>query len=356
MKRTRIVLWCFAGLLLIASGPGFCRADQFPGPTDAKAQKTFAEADKKLKEHKQADALETFKKADKQDGHHCGSCAEELVSLGIATGDNKLAVEYANELVSIAQSPVQTATAHALRGIAEVRQGLADHKKNQFAAADQDLQAALAVSPNDGTVLYYDGLALSNLMQDDAARQRFSAYAKLQKPGSMMEQRALRYVSDPELGRARLAPPFEFTAMDGQHYSLDDLQGKVVLIDFWATWCGPCIRALPSIQHLTQKFSGQPLVVISISLDTDEGKWKSFVAEHKMTWMQARDAGWNGPIGTRFGVNAIPHTFSIDADGVLQDEHVGDEAMEGKLKKLVARAQQMHPAGAPVEEGKVPLR
>ena len=120
-----------------------------------------------------------------------------------------------------------------------------------------------------------------------------------------------------------------------------------MLIDFWATWCGPCIRALPSIQHIAQKFSGQPLVVISISLDTDEGKWKSFVAEHKMTWIQARDAGWNGPIGTRFGVNAIPHTFSIDADGVLQDEHVGDEAIEGKLKKLVAQAGQMHPAGAP---------
>ena len=73
------------------------------------------------------------------------------------------------------------------------------------------------------------GLALSNLMQDDAARQRFGAYAKQQKPGSMLEQRALRYVSDPGLGRARMAPPFEFTTIDGQHYSLDDLQGKVVL-------------------------------------------------------------------------------------------------------------------------------
>jgi thiol-disulfide isomerase/thioredoxin len=356
MKEARTVLWCFAGLLLIAVAPGLCRADGFPGPSDAKAQKTFAEADQKLKEHKRLDALDAFKKADKQDGHHCGSCAEEVVSLGLATGDYKLAVEYANELVSIAQSPAQTAAAHALRGIAEVRLALEDHKKNQFADADQDLQAALAGRPNDATVLYFDGLALSNLMQDDAARQRFTAYARLQKPGSMMQQRALRYVSEPELGRARMAPPFEFTTIDGQHYSLDDLQGKVVLIDFWATWCGPCREALPSIQHIAQKFSGQPLVVLSISLDTDEGKWKSFVAEHKMTWMQARDAGWNGSIGTRFGVHAIPHTFSIDADGVLQDEHVGDAAMEGKLKKLIAQAQQMHPFGAPAEEAKLPVK
>ena len=64
MKETRIALWYFAGLLLIAGSPRFCRADDFPGPTDAKAQKTFAEADKKLKEHKRADALEAFKKAE----------------------------------------------------------------------------------------------------------------------------------------------------------------------------------------------------------------------------------------------------------------------------------------------------
>ncbi len=356
MKGIWIVLWSLAGLVLMAGTPRVCRADDFRGPTDAKAQKTFAEADKKLKEHKKLDAVDAFKKADKQDGHHCGSCAEELISLGIDTGDNKLAIEYANELVSLAQSPTQTATAHALRGIAEVRQGLADHKKNQFAAADQDLQAALAVSPNDGTVLYYDGLALSNLMQDDAARQRFTAYAKQQKPGSMLQERALRYVSDPGLGRARMAPPFEFTTIDGRHYSLDDLQGKVVLIDFWATWCGPCINALPSIQHIAQKFAGQPLVVISISLDTDEGKWKSFVEKHQMTWMQARDSGWNGAIPTRFGVTEIPHTFSIDADGVLQDEHVGDEAIEGKLKKLVAQAQQMRAVGTGVEDGKVAVK
>jgi thiol-disulfide isomerase/thioredoxin len=351
MKKTRMIRWCLAGLVLMGASH-FCRADDFLGPTDAKAQKTFAEAAQKLKEHKQLDALDDFKKADKQDGHHCGTCAEKLIALGIETGNNKLAVEYANELVSIAQSPMQTATAHTLRGIAELREGFAEHKQNQFAAADQDLQAALGVRPNDGTVLYCDGLALSNLMQDEAARQRFSAYAKLQKPGSMMEQRGLRYVSDPALGRARLAPPFEFTTIDGQHYSVDDLQGKVVLIDFWATWCAPCIRALPSIQHIAQKFSGQPLVVISVSLDTDEEKWKSFVAAHEMTWMQVRDAGWNGSIETKFGVTAIPHTFSIDADGVLRDEHVGDEAIEGKLKKLVAQAEQMHPVGAPVEEGK----
>jgi thiol-disulfide isomerase/thioredoxin len=339
-KHLQVIRGYLIGLLL-TSAPCFGHAAEFAGPTDAKAQKTFGEAQEKVRAHRKLEAIDAFKKADKQDGHHCGKCATELVSLGLEVGDNKLAIEYANELVTIAQGSQEVATAHALRGIAEVRQGSVDHKKNEFAAADQDLQAALVTNPKDSTVLYYDGLALSNLMQDDAAHERFAVYAQQQKPGSMMEKRALRYVAHPELGRARLAPAFEITTLDGQQVSLDDLLGKVVLIDFWATWCGPCIHALPSIQHIAQKFAGQPLVVISISLDTDEGKWKNFVAAHQMTWMQAWDRGWNGPIVTRFGVNAIPHTFSIDADGVLQDEHVGDEAIEGKLKKLIAQAQQM---------------
>jgi hypothetical protein len=60
-----------------------------------------------------------------------------------------------------------------------------------------------------------------------------------------------------------------------------------------------------------------------------------------MVWLQYRDGGFNGSIATMFGVQAIPHTFTIDADGVLQDEHIGDASVEGKLKKLIARARQL---------------
>jgi hypothetical protein len=68
------------------------------------------------------------------------------------------------------------------------------------------------------------------------------------------------------------------------------------------------------------------------------------VAKNNMTWLQARDGGFDGPISRLFGVDAIPHTFTIDADGVLQDEHVGDASIEGKLKKLCARARQLQEA------------
>jgi thiol-disulfide isomerase/thioredoxin len=114
-----------------------------------------------------------------------------------------------------------------------------------------------------------------------------------------------------------------------------------VLIDFWATWCGPCREALLNMREIAKKFQGQPLVVLSVSLDSDEQKWKEFVAQHEMTWPQYRDGGFTAPIAKMFGVEAIPHTFTIDADGVLQDEHVGDASIEAKLKKLVARAREI---------------
>jgi thiol-disulfide isomerase/thioredoxin len=138
-----------------------------------------------------------------------------------------------------------------------------------------------------------------------------------------------------------MAPPFEITTRDGQHITMDSLAGKVVLIDFWATWCGPCREALPHIQKIAKKFDGQPFVVLSISLDSDGAAWSQFVEKNGMTWLQYRDGSFNGRISKQFGVTAIPATFTIDADGVLEDQHVGDANIEGKLKKLIARAVEM---------------
>ena len=103
------------------------------------------------------------------------------------------------------------------------------------------------------------------------------------------------------------------------------------------------------MQRIAKKFQGQPLVVLSVSLDSDEQKWKDFIAKNGMTWVHYRDGGFTGPVATLFGVKAIPQTFTIDADGVLQDEHIGDASIEGKIKKLVARAQELQPPQKPLQ-------
>jgi thiol-disulfide isomerase/thioredoxin len=184
-------------------------------------------------------------------------------------------------------------------------------------------------------------MALAHLRQDAAAKAQFEIFLKTAPPSDVDRARAQRFIDDPALARARMAPPFSITTLRGRQVSLDGLTGKVVLIDFWATWCGPCREALPNIQEIARKFSGQPLVILSVSLDSDDAAWRKFVAKHDMTWLQYRDGYWNGPLAHLFGVTEIPHTFTIDADGVLADEHIGDANIEKRLKKLCAQADQM---------------
>ena len=97
------------------------------------------------------------------------------------------------------------------------------------------------------------------------AKARFEQFVKMKPEDSPDRQRALLYISEPGLARALMAPPFAVTTLDGKRISLNYLQGKVVLIDFWATWCGPCREALPHVREIAKKFDGNPLVVLSVS-------------------------------------------------------------------------------------------
>ncbi len=326
------------GMLCVLAASG-AQAQSGEGPTDAKAQKSYAEAENWLKEHKGSAALDSFRKADKQDGGHCRACQQQIIKLGLSVGGYKAADEAAQELIGEAKDPKALAIAHNDRAMILLREGMAKDKDEIFAEADKEYKAALAAYANFPEAVFGDGLVLARMKQDDAAREQFEKYVSMIQDNTAQRQRAQRYAERPDLARARMAPAFTVTTADGQRVSLDDLQGKVVLIDFWATWCGPCREALPHIREIAQKFQGQPLVVLSVSLDKDESKWKDFVAKNGMTWMQYRDA--DGGIADLFAVHSIPHTFTIDADGVLQDEHIGDASIEGKLKKLCARARQL---------------
>jgi thiol-disulfide isomerase/thioredoxin len=339
MRRTLVVL-----IILLLWGCT-AKAQESPGPTNPKAQKTYREGLDWAHKGMLGVAVDSFKKADRQDGGHCEICADTIIEYGLRTGDYKDADAAAQQLIADAKDPKQAAIAHFNRATVQYREGLDKNKADCYAEADREFQLTLSAYPNVPQACYYDGLCLAHLNRDDAARTQFSKFLEIASKDDADRQRAQRFLQSPELARARMAPAFSITALDGSQVSLDGLAGKVVLIDFWATWCGPCRESLPRIRAIAQKFSGEPLVIISISLDDDAAKWKDFIAKNGMTWIQYRDGGFNGPISTLFGVKAIPHTFTIDADGVLQDEQIGSDAsVEGKLKKLCARARQLQEA------------
>jgi thiol-disulfide isomerase/thioredoxin len=111
-----------------------------------------------------------------------------------------------------------------------------------------------------------------------------------------------------------LAPAFTFQTLDGKTLTRDGLKGKVVLIDFWATWCGPCRKALPELKDLRQKNAGQPFVIVSVSVDDDRKLVESFVGSNGMSWPQAWDQG--GRItGGVFRVLDFPSYMVLDTEG-----------------------------------------
>jgi len=333
LQRVTLLALLLAGCLA-ARAP----SDQPSQPTDPKARKTFNDAITWQQHGQNAVAIDEFRKANRQDGGHCAACLSRAYQLAIEFNDFKDAENIARDSVAAAQTDADRAEAHFRLAMVLQRQGVAEKKDRCFSDSCDEFKTALALDAKYLAARYGLGVSLAYLHQDDAARAEFKTFLDEDKSPSPVRERAARFFDRVELARARMAPPFELTTLDGRHISMDSLAGKVVLIDFWATWCGPCREALPHIRKIAHLYEGQPFVVLSVSLDSDEAKWKDFVAKNEMTWLQYRDGSFKGPLATRFSVLAIPATFSIDADGVLEDQHVGDADIEGKLKKMIAHA------------------
>lgn len=333
MRCRFAVLLLFLGALVFAQNKG-------DGPINEKAQKTYREGIEALGHGQTLLALDCFKKANKQDGGHCLACQRQVVQCGLQTGDWKAAETAAIGIVADAQNDRERALAHYNYGLVLMNEAFAKRKDEIFDRVHDEMARALSFYPKFPSAYFADGEALAHMKQDDAAKNQFEKFVAMVQNDDANRGRALRFISEPELARARMAPAFVVSTLDGRRVSLDDLKGKVVLLDFWATWCGPCRAALPHMQKIARKFQDQPLVILSVSLDNNEQQWKDFVSKNEMTWLQYRDGGFKGPVASLFGIEAIPQTFTIDSDGILQDQHIGDASLEGKLKKLLERARQ----------------
>lgn len=326
-------------LLAAQAGSDFVNAAPQPGePTDLKARKAYASA-VDWERHRMKDAaIDDYRKANKLDGGHCGQCITRAYRLAQQQGAYKQAIDIVREGLPGVTNDKDRAMLHFMLGNALLDEVIQSKKPAVLNESRDELQKALQLDPTLSQAHYKLGMVLGRLNDDDGARAQFRIFLDEDRKLSTLHPRVQRYLERVDLTRAKMAPPFYITTLDGQRISLDGLAGKVVLLDFWATWCGPCREALPHIRSIAEKYKDQPLVVLSISLDTDENKWRDFVAKNKMTWTQAHDNGFGGQVAKLFGVNAIPATFSIDADGVLEDQHAGDASIEGKLKKMVAQA------------------
>jgi peroxiredoxin len=164
-------------------------------------------------------------------------------------------------------------------------------------------------------------------------------------------QQAMKKVQSDDLRRERAN--FTLTSLDGQKWTLHDLRGKVVLVNFWATWCPPCRKELPDLDALYKKFRNQGFVVLAIS-DEQPDTVRSFLAKHKVAYPVLLDPG--DLIHKRFGVDGIPKSYVYDRDGRLVAEAM-DMRTKDQFLAMLAKA-DLQPTGKVAKNSllKLPVR
>lgn len=147
----------------------------------------------------------------------------------------------------------------------------------------------------------------------------------------------------PDLGeapvpRGEVFPDFEKTDLDGKPLSISRFRGKVVLLDFWATWCGPCVGEMPNVISVYDRYHGKGFEIIGISLDTDKNTLESFIKDYGIKWPQYYDGkGWENELARAYNVNAIPATFLLDGEGRLIAENLRGPALENVVIKALRK-------------------
>ena len=128
----------------------------------------------------------------------------------------------------------------------------------------------------------------------------------------------------------------KFTAVDGREVDVSKLQGKVVLIDFWATWCGPCVAELPNVLKAYKELHPKGFEIVGISLDSDKAELEGFVKEKGMEWPQYFDGkGWQNEISTKYGIESIPAMWLLNKKGMVVSTDARG-GLEEQVTKLLA--------------------
>lgn len=147
-----------------------------------------------------------------------------------------------------------------------------------------------------------------------------------------------KVIAQKNFGVGAEAPAFSIQDINGHEIELKNYRGKYVLLDFWASWCGPCRREMPNVVKLYESFKGENFEIIGISLDTDEAKWKKAITQMNMTWPQACDFGmWQSPVARSYNIEAVPTMVLINPEGKVESLDLRGKELYNKIEELLKK-------------------
>ena len=322
-RLTLLLLLICLGWTVTAQEPDLTYGDVF------ESAKAF------LRQNRYDEAVKAFRHANEMRDKKSAECYAWMSDAYLSLEAYKNVIAAADKTILLANGDTNLLLkAYNNKGLA--LQAQADRKdQNKLHAAEAAFREALKLK-NAPAILHYNlGVVLMQLNRDEEGLAEIKQYMKLQPKGGYFET-AQKLAANPRRARENYAPDFSFTSSEGEYITLEDLKGKVVILDFWATWCPPCVASVPELRNLYNRYSkDSSFVLIGVSSDYDAAAWRQFTDRNRMSWPQYRDS--DRRIQNAFNIHAYPTYVIIDHEGILRFQSSGygtnlDAAIRRQMK------------------------
>jgi len=310
---------------------------------DATYEEEVEKGEQFLRRHRYEDALKSFKRANQMREKKSAESFLGMAQAYQGLEAYKNVVESCDKVIEFGGGDTKLgAQAYNLKGLALRAQSEGKNQK-KLQEAEAALRQGLALDADLPIIHYNLGFVLMQQNRDPEGIGELKKYLELQPKAANVDL-TRKMIENPRRSREAYAPDFSFTTAEGEFIELEDLRGKVVVLDFWGVWCPPCRESVPSLRSLHKRFSKDPaFVMIGIDVRDEEETWRAFIAENKMVWHHFRDK--QNEIVRAFGVRAFPTYMVIDHEGIVRFRTTGmsmeraaglEDAIKKQLK-LVAK-------------------
>ena len=297
----------------------------------------IAQGDLYQSKHKYELAQDAYRKADKLSHHASADAYLKLSAVDKKLGDFSSALDEAKKAVRAAgDNKTWAAQAHLAHANLLVQMSSKPGDK-KLQEAEADIRQALALNPSQAIAHFNLGYVLLKQARDAEGIAELQTYVSAAgvQPADLAQ--AHRMIANPIRAREPFAPDFSFTSNEKQLISNSSLRGKVVLLDFWGTWCPPCRESVPTLRDLQKKYAGKGFALVSVSSDDDEDVWRTFIEAQKMNWSEYIDL--SGEVLSAFNVESFPTYVVLDKDGVMRFRQSGfAQGTEGELVDAINKA------------------
>lgn len=312
-------------LLVPCSAVLLCSA-QAPAPD---FEREFIAGKQAVEQSQFGEAAGHFSRANHLRQDKCSECYVWLARIDMAEGKLEQALTEADNAFSSAATVPERASAQLYRGVVLSREG-------DLVQAEAAFKTASAANPRCVECRFDLGFVLLKESKDAEGVEVLKTIAPTFS-GTPRGREIERFIADPSRIRKKFAPEFSARLRNGEEVTLDTLKGKVVLLDFWGTWCSACRVSLPLLKDLATTIDPAKVAIISIDEGDPQPMWDQFVEEHGMTWSQVYDA--DRALYRAFGVDAFPRYFILSKDGIILEEFKGwNQSGKATIAEAIARA------------------